>query len=73
MPDRGWIATFVSVGILYLLVGAPASAQKRLDPLQFSLGDLAVKGAWIYNDVKAGFAEAQATGKPLLVVFRCVP
>jgi serine protease Do len=28
---------------------------------------------WIYNDVERGFAEARKTGKPLLVVLRCVP
>src|SRR3954447_18389935 len=28
---------------------------------------------WIYNDFERGFAEARATGKPLLVVLRCVP
>ena len=28
---------------------------------------------WIYNDVERGFAEAQRTGRPLLVVLRCVP
>ncbi len=28
---------------------------------------------WIYNDVERGFAEARRTGKPLLVVLRCVP
>src|SRR5262245_60663521 len=28
---------------------------------------------WIYNDYKKGFAEAKRTGKPLLVVLRCVP
>ena len=28
---------------------------------------------WIYNDVERGFAEAGRTGKPLLVVLRCVP
>jgi serine protease Do len=28
---------------------------------------------WIYNDFKSGFAEARRTGKPLLVVLRCVP
>ena len=27
-------------------------------------------GFWIYNDLDHGFAEAQRTGKPLLVVFR---
>src|SRR6185369_1850798 len=28
---------------------------------------------WIYNDFQRGFAEAKRTGKPLLVVLRCVP
>ncbi|MFT5465456.1 MAG: serine protease Do [Verrucomicrobiales bacterium] len=28
---------------------------------------------WIYQDVDAGFAEAKRTGKPLMVVLRCVP
>ena len=28
---------------------------------------------WIYNDWKRGFEEAKKTGKPLLVVLRCVP
>lgn len=28
---------------------------------------------WIYNDLDRGFAEAKATGKPLMVVLRCVP
>ncbi|MBX7208383.1 MAG: PDZ domain-containing protein [Verrucomicrobiaceae bacterium] len=28
---------------------------------------------WIYNDWQRGFAEAKDTGRPLLVVLRCVP
>jgi len=28
---------------------------------------------WIYNDYERGFAEAKRTGKPLLVVIRCIP
>lgn len=30
-------------------------------------------GKWIYNDLAKGFNEARSTGKPLLVVFRCIP
>jgi hypothetical protein len=30
-------------------------------------------GRWLYNDFRRGFAEAKRTGKPLLVVLRCVP
>ena len=28
---------------------------------------------WIYNDLDQGFAEARRTGRPLMVVLRCVP
>ena len=28
---------------------------------------------WIYGDLKQGFEEAQRTGKPVLVTYRCVP
>ena len=43
------------------------------NPLKDQLQDLEVKGDWIYNDLQAGLAEARKTGKPLLVVIRCVP
>ncbi len=28
---------------------------------------------WVYNDLEKGKAEAAKTGKPLLIVFRCIP
>lgn len=30
-------------------------------------------GFWIYNDLAAGFAEANATGRPMVVALRCIP
>jgi hypothetical protein len=46
---------------------------KPLPPLQEALSDLDPEGDWHYNDPAAGFAEAKATGKPVLLVFRCIP
>ncbi len=34
---------------------------------------LEVDTRWNYNDIDAGFRLAKTTGKPLLVVLRCVP
>src|SRR5262249_39830635 len=31
------------------------------------------EGFWIYNDLPKAFAEARRTGKPILVVLRCIP
>jgi len=57
-----------------LLLALCAVAQdKPLHPLQEALSDLDPEGEWHYNDPSAGFAEAKAAGKPVLLVFRCTP
>jgi hypothetical protein len=38
--------------------------------LQKQLKDIHVGAHWIYDDLAKGFAQAKATGKPLLVLFR---
>ena len=39
---------------------------------EVSEDQVAVKstGYWIYNDIDKGYAEAEKTGQPLLIVFR---
>jgi hypothetical protein len=54
------------------LIAATPAAQAQND-LRKNLKDTNVAEHWIYDDITAGFAEAKATGKPLLVTFRCVP
>ena len=34
---------------------------------------LADNAHWIYNDLDKGFAEAEQSGRPLMVVHRCIP
>lgn len=57
-----------------LLAPADASFAQALagDGLRAALGDSADE-LWIYDDLAAGFAAAEQSGKPLLVSFRCVP
>lgn len=43
------------------------------DHLRRALNDNDLVGTWIYDDLSAGYAEATKSGKPLLVVIRCVP
>ena len=47
-----------------------ALQQGPKEQLKTALKDSEVQGAWIYDDVDAGFAEAKKSGKPMLVVFR---
>jgi hypothetical protein len=58
------------------LFTAESSAQEGKNRDQLVREDLADFGsvdAWIYNDVERGFAAARETGKPMLVIFRCIP
>ena len=57
---------------LGLLVAALLPVQDK-ERLRAALGDTAPEGAWVYDDFQAGVAEAARSGKPLMVVLRCVP
>jgi serine protease Do len=63
--------------LLPLLLSATLFSIARADspktPLGESLKDIDVADHWIYDDWPLGRAQAKETGKPLLVVFRCVP
>ena len=63
-----WLIGFALCAVAAL----PPAAQAQND-LQKNLKDTNVADHWIYDDIGKGFAEARATGKPLLVTFRCVP
>lgn len=41
--------------------------------LRRALGDEQVSGRWIYHDLDAARDQARQSGKPIMVVFRCVP
>jgi hypothetical protein len=56
------------LGVLALSWGAPQANEG----LRRALGD-ELAGPWVYDDLEAGYAEARASGKPLLVSIRCVP
>jgi hypothetical protein len=60
---------------LFLLLGQPAaSAQDEHETaVHDDRADFGSGGQWIYNDLRRGLRLARKSGKPLLVVIRCVP
>jgi serine protease Do len=55
-------------------LAVPASAQnKRDNKVRADRYNVTQKGFWIYNDLQQGIERAKRTGKPLLVVLRCIP
>ena len=59
--------------VLALLSSALQLAGAEKSPLGEALKDIDVADHWIYDDWPRAVAEAKATGKPLMVVLRCVP
>ena len=61
-----------SVGLL-LLTGLLNAAEDRRERVLADRKEVEASGNWIYNDLPKGLAEAARTGKPLMVVIRCIP
>jgi len=49
------------------------AAESRDTLVRNDRSDVLATGKWIYNDLKTGLAEAKQSGKPLMVVVRCIP
>lgn len=49
------------------------SAQTREEKVRSDRKKVVEEGFWIYNDLPKAFAEAEKTGKPIVVVLRCIP
>jgi len=57
-----------------LLAGGIASAQQtREEKVRGDKTKVEAAGFWIYNDLAKAYAEAKQSGKPIVVVLRCIP
>lgn len=66
----------VLLSLLVLLAAAGLASAQKPTREEKVLGDrkkVEAEGFWIYNDLDKGFAEAKKSGKPMLVVMRCIP
>lgn len=70
-PRRALAPTIVS--LVLAVTGHAAAVKDREGAVRGDKAKMENDARWIYNDVDRGFAEAKNTGKPLLVVLRCVP
>lgn len=64
----------VWLGIVLIGLGiSTVGAQTREQKVRGDKAKVEAAGFWIYNDLARGLAEGKASGKPLIVVLRCVP
>ena len=67
-PMKRWL---ILLGLL--LTATPILGQDRDLKVRNDRKTFGSSRDWIYNDLAAGVGAAKASGKPLLVVFRCIP
>ena len=66
-------SSILFVGLLFLGVASLTAAEDRKERVLNDRKEVETSGNWIYNDLPKGVAEAARTGKPLMVVIRCIP
>lgn len=71
MKPRAWLLAFILTFAASLL--RADAVKDREGAVRGDRARMENDARWIYNDVDRGFAEAKRTGRPLLVVLRCVP
>ncbi len=59
--------------VCVFLVAANAHSQTRDEMVRQDKRKVTEDGFWIYNDLEQAFRQAKETGKPILVVLRCIP
>ncbi len=64
---------FVSILAFVFASAQFASAQSREAKVLGDKRKFESLGLWYYNDLDSAFVEATKSGKPLLVVLRCIP
>ncbi len=70
------ICSVVSLGVSYLLAGSAGAQEVKQDretKVRSDQSRILKEGFWLYNDLPAGLARAKEVGKPVLVIFRCIP
>ena len=64
---------FIMTAWLALAADAVQAAEDRDAKVHNDRKEVTAIGQWIYNNLPQALAEGARTGKPLLVVLRCVP
>jgi serine protease Do len=59
--------------VVLAALAASGFAQNREAKVRKDRTELLADQSWIYNDFAKGFATAKKTGRPMLVVIRCIP
>ncbi|MCS7468533.1 PDZ domain-containing protein [Stieleria sp. ICT_E10.1] len=64
---------FSSLILMLFTLASALTAQTRDEIVRSDKEKVEREGFWMYNDIPGAFEEAKRTGKPIVVVLRCLP
>lgn len=64
---------YLALACCFWFASSLAHAQDRETKVRNDKKSVEADDSWVYNDLARGIEEAKKSGKPLLVVFRCIP
>lgn len=70
---RVFVLTLLSATVASSLYAEEEKKKTRDEMVHDDRDALAKNEHWIYNDLDTAFAEARGSGRPLMVVHRCIP
>lgn len=73
LRDSLLVSTLLLVASMAIAPSRFASAQTREEKVRADKQTFEKLDFWIYGDLEAGYEKARESGKPLLVVLRCIP
>lgn len=72
-PVKAWSFALVAAASILCSPSFAETVKDREGAVRQDRSKMENDSSWIYNDWRRGFEEAKRTGKPLMVVLRCVP
>ena len=76
LESTSMLRSVLLLSLIPIVASVPAIAQEKKTRDQMVREDrekVTTEGFWIYNDLAHAFEVAKKSGKPLLVVLRCIP
>jgi hypothetical protein len=70
---RATVSASWLIAVAWLSVSTAAVAQDRKTKIVNDRDAFKDSDLWTYNNLDAGIAQAKKTGRPMLVVLRCIP
>ena len=73
MKNKGLLYAAATAAVLFFSLAAAEKTKTRDEQVHDDRDQLKDDSNWIYNDLSSAKEAARSAGKPMMIVFRCIP